>query len=95
MAGISLNVLVADREEGSMTETGKWKLIMASPDEAEVYLLKSRLESEGISCRIEAQSRYPEKSQTGRSREYRAYVPVNEFENSQQVLEEDNLEEDF
>lgn len=78
-----------------MTETGKWKLIMASPDESEVYLLKSRLESEGISCRIETQNRYPEKSQTGRSREYRAYVPVGEFESSQQVMEEDNLEEDF
>ena len=78
-----------------MTETGKWKLLMATPDEAEVYLLKSRLESEGITCRIEAQSKYPERSTSGRSREFRAYVPVTEFETSQQVLEEDELEEDL
>ena len=78
-----------------MTETGKWKLIMATPDESEVYLLKSRLESEGISCRIETLNKYPEKSQTGRSREYRAFVPVSQFESSQQVIEEDNYEEDL
>lgn len=78
-----------------MTEKDRWKLLMATPDEAEVYLLKSRLESEGIRCRIEALNKYPEKSPTGRSREYKAYVPVGEFEASQQVLEEDGLEEDF
>ena len=78
-----------------MTETGKWKLIMATPDESEVHLLKSRLESEGISCRIETRTSYPEKSQTGRSREFRAYVPLSEFENSQQIVEEDYLEEEL
>jgi hypothetical protein len=76
-----------------MTETGKWKLLMASPDEAEVYLLKSRLESEGLVCRVEELSRYPEKSPTGKSREYRAYVPLGEFETSQQVFEEDELDD--
>jgi len=78
-----------------MAETGKWKLLMATPDEAEVYLLKSRLESEGIHCRVEALSRYPDESDAGRSREFRAYVPVNEFETSQQVMEEDYLDEDL
>ena len=78
-----------------MTETGKWKLLVATPDEAEVYLLKSRLESEGISCRVEAQNRYPDKSHVGRSREFRAYVQISDFENSQQVIEEDDLEEDL
>lgn len=78
-----------------MAETGKWKLLMATPDEAEVYLLKSRLESEGISCRVETFNRYPEKSHAGRSREFRAYVPVGEFESSQQVVEEDVLEDDY
>lgn len=82
------------REEDFMTEAGKWKLLMATPDEAEVYLLKSRLESEGISCRVEAQNRYPEKSHAGRSREFKAYVPVREFEASQQVMEEDDLAEE-
>ena len=77
-----------------MTEAGKWKLLIASPDEAEVYLLKSRLETEGISCRVESLSKYPEKSHAGRSREFRAYVPVGEFEASQHVLEEDELEDE-
>ena len=77
-----------------MTETGKWKLLMATPDEAEVYLLKSRLESEGISCRVEAQNKYPERSPSVRSREFRAYVPVGEFEASQQVLEDHELAEE-
>ncbi len=77
-----------------MTEAGKWKLLVATPDEAEVYLLKSRLESEGINCRVEAQTKYPEKSPSGKSREYRAYVPVAEFEASQQVLEEQELAEE-
>jgi len=78
-----------------MAETGKWKLLMATPDEAEVYLLKSRLESEGIRCRVETQSSFPEKSQTGRSREFRAYVPLTDFETSQQVMEEDYIDEDL
>ena len=77
-----------------MTESGNWKLLIATPDEAEVYLLKSRLESEGISCRIEALSSYPDKSHAGRSREFRAYVPVGEFEASQQVLEEDEFDDE-
>jgi hypothetical protein len=94
-AGVCPSYRTTGREEDFMTETGKWKLLMATPDEAEVYLLKSRLESEGISCRIEALSRYPEKSHTGRSREFRAYVPVTEFESSQHVMEEDYIEEDL
>ena len=77
-----------------MTDTGKWKLLIATPDEAEVYMLKSRLESEGIACRVEAQSRYPERSHAGRSREFKAYVPVSEFEASQQVLEDDEREDE-
>ena len=78
-----------------MTEPERWKLLIASPDEAEVYLLKSRLESEGVSCRVEVLNRYPDRSHVGRSREFRAYVPVGEFEPSLQVLEEDEMEEDF
>ena len=77
-----------------MTESGNWKLLIATPDEAEVYLLKSRLENEGISCRIEALSRYPDQSHAGRSREFSAYVLVTEFEASQQVLEEDEFDDE-
>jgi hypothetical protein len=78
-----------------MTEAGKWKLLIATPDEAEVYLLKSRLESEDISCRVEVLNRYPEKSHVGRSREFKAYVPVSEFEACQQVLDGDESDEDL
>ena len=90
---VSLN-FTADREEGFMTEAEKWKLLMASPDEAEVYLLKSRLESEGLVCRVEALSKYPERSHAGRSREFRAYVPVEEFEASLQVFEDDQYDDE-
>ncbi len=83
----------AVREEGFMAESGNWKLLIATTDEAEVFLLKSRLESEGINCRIETQNRYPENSQAGRSPEYRAYVSFRDFEASQQVLEEEDREE--
>ena len=78
-----------------MTESGKWKLLITTPDEAEVYLLKSRLESEGVICRVEALNRYPDESSAGQDREFRAYVPVSEFESSQQILDEDDLEEDL
>ena len=78
-----------------MTGTEDWKLLIATPDESEVYLLKSRLESEGLSCRVDVQTRYPDKSHVGRSREFRAYVPVAEFETSLQVLEEDEMEEEL
>ena len=78
-----------------MTQKGNWKLLMTTPDEAEVYLLKSRLESEGVNCRVEALDTFPEKSQSGRSGKFRAYVPVTQFEISQQILEEDYLDEDL
>ena len=78
-----------------MTGTGDWKLLIATPDEAEVYLLKSRLESEGISCRVDVEDRYPDKSHVGRSREFRAYVPFGEFEASLMVLEDDEMDEEL
>jgi hypothetical protein len=78
-----------------MTGTGDWKLLIATPDEAEVSLLKSRLESEGISCRVDVQDRYPDKSHVGRSREFMAYVPFGEFEASLQVLEDDEMDEEL
>jgi len=78
-----------------MIGTEDWKLLIATPDESEVHLLKSRLESEGLSCRVDVQTRYPDKSHVGRSREFRAYVPVVEFETSLQILEEDEMEEEL
>jgi hypothetical protein len=94
LAGICPVCGATGREEDFMAETGNWKLLIATPDEAEVYLLKSRLEGEGISCRVEALSKYPDKSHAGRSREFRAYVPVGEFETSLQVLEEDEFDDE-
>jgi len=78
-----------------MTGTGDWKLLMATPDEAEVNLLKGRLESEGINCRVDVQDKYPDQSHVGRSREFRAYVPVGEFEASLLVLEDDEMDEEL
>jgi len=94
LAGICPVCGATGREEDFMAGTGNWKLLIATPDEAEVYLLKSRLEGEGISCRVEALSRYPDKSHAGRSREFKAYVPVGEFETSLQVLEEDEFDDE-
>ena len=78
-----------------MTGTEDWKLLIATPDEAEVNLLKGRLESEGISCRVDEESRYPGQSHAGRSREFRVYVPVGEFEASLMVLEDDEMDEEL
>ena len=77
-----------------MTGTGDWKLLIATPDEAEVNLLKGRLESEGISCRVDEENRYPDQSHAGRFREFRVYVPVGEFEASLMVLEDDEMDEE-
>lgn len=85
---------ITDREDGFMGGDGKWKLLITTQDEAEIYLLKSRLESEGITCRVEAPGGFPERSYTGGLKEYRAYVPLGEFEASQQVLEEGELAEE-
>ena len=78
-----------------MTGNVDWKLLIVTPDEAEVNLLKGRLESEGIRCRVDVQNRYPDRSDAGRSREFRAYVPVGEFEASLLVLEDDEMDEEL
>ena len=78
-----------------MTEVAKWKLLITTPDESEIYLLQSRLESEGVACRVEALTRSSDESHSGRFKEFRAYVALSEFESSQKILDEDDLEEDL
>jgi hypothetical protein len=76
-----------------MTKDVSWKLLIATSDEPEASLLKKRLESEGISCRLQVRNIYPEVSHGGKAREFQVYVPGAEFEASQQALEQGELEE--
>ncbi len=73
----------------------QWKLLIATADGDEVHLLKGKLESEGIQCRIETRKEYPGSPNPGRPVEFRAYVPVSEFESSLQVLEDEEADEDL
>lgn len=77
-----------------MTKPGDWKLLIATSDESEAHLLRRRLVSEGIQCKVKEESDYPGVSHGGRAREIQLYVPVAEFEASQQVVESDELGED-
>jgi hypothetical protein len=77
-----------------MTETAKWKLLLATSDESEAHLLKNKLVSEGIRCRVQAEKAYPGVPHGGRTREIQVYVPVTEFEASQLVIESTELGED-
>ena len=95
LSGACPDSRATSREEDSMTENGRWKLLVTTSDEAEVYLLKSRLESEGVICRVETLGKYPDESSAGQTREFRAYVALSEFESSQQILDEIDLEEDL
>ncbi len=70
-----------------MTDNAEWKLLIATSDEPEAFLLKNRLESEGIPCRLQVQDGFPGVSHGGKTREIQVYVPVVEFEASQQALE--------
>jgi nitrogenase subunit NifH len=78
-----------------MEKGERWKLLLATSDESEAYLVKSRLEGEGIACKIEAGLPYPGVGHGGRSKEVSVYVALEDFEASQQALEEKDSEEDF
>jgi hypothetical protein len=77
-----------------MTKTIQWKLLVATSDESEAYLLKHRLESEGISCRLQTNNVYPGVPHGGRTKELHVFVPVTEFESSLHVMEQSEMEED-
>lgn len=78
-----------------MEKSERWKLLLATSDESEAYLVKSRLEGEGIPCKIEAAQPYPGAEHGGRTKEVSVFVPLVDFEASLQVLEEKDLEEEF
>lgn len=81
-------------EEVVMSKPAKWKLLIATSDESEAYLLKHRLVSEGIQCLVQAENTYPGVPHGGRTREIQVYVPITEFEASQLVIETTELGED-
>ena len=76
-----------------MAEKSEWKLLVSTSDESEAYLVKGRLESEGIGCRLEVKERLPGETVGGRDRKFLVHVPVGDFEASQQTLEEELGEE--
>jgi len=99
MRSLAILILLPDErgismEEEVMTKTIKWKMLVATLDESEAYLLKHRLESEGIQCRVQTGNAYPGISHGGRARELQVYVPVTEFEASQQAIDFNDMEED-
>ncbi len=78
----------------SMTVAVQWKLLVVTPEESEAHLLKSRLEGEGIQCRLDSFKAFPAMSSTGLGREFKLYVPLADFEACQEVLGEQDSEED-
>lgn len=77
-----------------MTQDRRWKLLVATPDESEAYLIKRMLDGEGLPCRIESEREFPGSEHGGKRREVRVYVTLEDFEVSQQILEERDREED-
>jgi len=78
-----------------MVNGERWKLLLATSDESEAYLVKSRLDGEGIACRIEASQPYPGTEHGGRTKEVSVFVPLMDFEASLLALEEKDSEEDL
>ena len=77
-----------------MTKSIQWKMLIATSDESEAYLLKNRLESEGIQCRVQTGVVFPGVSRGGRTKELKVYVPATEFETSQQAVDFSDIEEE-
>jgi len=77
-----------------MTKDIQWKMLIATSEESEAVLLKTRLESEGIRCRLQVRKNYPGISHGGKTREVEVYVPLEEFEASQQIVELGEIDEE-
>jgi hypothetical protein len=88
-------LMVIGVEEVIMTKADEWKLLIATSDESEAHLLRNKLASEGIRCKLRADNTYPGYPHGGRTREIQVFVPAEEFEVSQQVVEIGDLEEDI
>lgn len=78
-----------------MTITVKWKLLAVTPVESDAHLLKSRLEGEGIQCRLDSFKAFPAMSSTGLASQYKLYVPQADLEAGQEVLQDQDPEEDL
>ncbi len=72
----------------------QWKMLMATSEESEAVLLKTRLESEGIRCRLQVRKSFPGIPHGGKTREVELYVPLEEFEASQQIVDLGEMDEE-
>ncbi len=77
-----------------MTTKVEWKLLTVTPYESEAHLMQSRLDDEGIQCRLDSFKAFPAMSSTGLGSQYKLYVPLADFEASQEVFQEQDPEED-
>ena len=77
-----------------MTGQTKWKLLIVTADESEAVLMKARLEGEGIRCHFKVKKEFAGASHGGKSGEVEVYVPLEEFEASQQIVESGEIEEE-
>lgn len=77
-----------------MTKDIQWKMLIATPEESEAALLKSRLESEGIRCRLQVKRDFPGIPHGGKKGEVEVYVPLEDFEASQQIIDLGEMEEE-
>lgn len=78
-----------------MAEKTSWKLLVATSDESEAVLVKGRLESEGIGCLLEVNERLPGETSGGRAREFLIQVDVDQFELSQQIMDEELADDEL
>jgi len=76
-----------------MVRADNWKLLMSTSDESEANLTRSRLEAEGIQCKILVMNSFPGEEHRGSGKDIQILVKLESFELSIQVLEE-NAEED-
>ena len=78
-----------------MAEKTSWKLLVATSDESEAVLVKGHLESEGIGCRLEVKEKLPGETVGGRAREFLIQVDVDQFELSQQIMDEELADDEL
>ena len=77
-----------------MTKEIRWKMLVATSEESEAALLKNRLESEGIRCRLQIRRGFPGAPHGGKTVEAEIYVPLEDFEASQQIVDLGEMDEE-
>lgn len=65
---------------------------MSTSDESEASLTRSRLEAEGIQCKMHVKSSFPGAEHRGGRRDIQIFVRLENFELSVQVMEENEEE---